>query len=993
MTIATGPDANTDCNNKSLDVADMLWNEFKSIDDPGAKRGAGGLDERLRAFYQQVHELKEGRAALCLSGGGMRSAAFSLGVLQALASHGKALARFHYLSTVSGGGYIGAWLTAWIHRSCLADQDRQDRQEAIERVVDCLGARSGRSLGAVPASHSGLVEEAQAPSQQKGGEGGSPADVPEIAHLRRFTAFLTPSGFDSREGWTLIAIYLRNLLLIWLILLPLLGSAIAVPHVLASALRAGGVESSMILSVEAPKIWAVAVIPLALALGFLGIALISALKARRRQAVEGEPGTAAMGVMLRLASGWTAFAGAVLLAPALLGLAPRLVEASGGVAAIATWLLNTLGGRRSSGEPPEQNAGPPLWIRLATPVSASVAIIVLIALLSVRVEALIGALASTAAGDGVRQDISRVWAALLVVGGLLVLSALAGCLVNVNEFSLHAMYRYRLARAFLAASHEKGVSDGAHREEFEDFDLADLWPNDKDSNAGDPSRPRYLFHVINAALNDVAGTRAEWRERKALSFTMSPLYSGAHVCPAPDQQTQGGYHSQTMGAADGMKRSPRLTLGTAIAISGAAASPNMGYYSSKIAAFLMTLFNMRLGWWMRSPWRDSTELSLPTTPVAAWRALTSEAFGRTRYDSEVVYLSDGGHFENLGLYEMVRRRCRYILVVDAGCDHQRSYWDLGNALRRIRIDFGIEITLHSLDLSTHQTEVPVSMQCGRIWYSKKDAVPDDEDKDGILIYVKPTITGDEPADVQSYYRFNRTFPHETTADQWFSESQFESYRRLGEHTITRVITYYELHKGAFIQSEEPIIQWLFHAFREASGMMKRQGSTNSHAGGVIYRRREDKIEFLLVESMDQSKWVLPKGHIEPGENARTAAQREVREETGFFFPNKQEWKSLGIHTFSAASKQVACAYFLMNFDGPKEERKAFEPREPRWLTADESENTTEVPPDIPAVLKKAVKAIGTLASDSQTASLREHTSAQAAAGADAGTGAGQRKQT
>jgi hypothetical protein len=155
-------------------------------------------------------------------------------------------------------------------------------------------------------------------------------------------------------------------------------------------------------------------------------------------------------------------------------------------------------------------------------------------------------------------------------------------------------------------------------------------------------------------------------------------------------------------------------------------------------------------------------------------------FGLTTDTRSFVYLSDGGHFENLALYEMVRRRCRYIVVSDAGCDPEYSFEDLGNALRKIKIDLRVDIDFFQRDRLRMRPDAGNGKQeyhcLGIIKYRDADG---GDAKDGILLYVKPGLTGDEPPDVISYSNAHPTFPHESTSDQWFSESQFESYRHLG----------------------------------------------------------------------------------------------------------------------------------------------------------------------------------------------------------------------
>jgi hypothetical protein len=168
--------------------------------------------------------------------------------------------------------------------------------------------------------------------------------------------------------------------------------------------------------------------------------------------------------------------------------------------------------------------------------------------------------------------------------------------------------------------------------------------------------------------------------------------------------------------------------------------------------------------------------------------MIDEAFGLTNDTSPHVYLSDGGHFENLGLYEMVLRRCHYIVAIDAGQDSQCSFADLGEAVRKIRIDFGLSIEFDEIDIFPRDCDVPKGRKgrncaIGRICYSDLDGP---NAADGVLVYIKPVCYGDEPRDIYEYFKRSATFPHESTGDQFFSESQFESYRMLGVYTMQKL---------------------------------------------------------------------------------------------------------------------------------------------------------------------------------------------------------------
>ena len=280
-----------------------------------------------------------------------------------------------------------------------------------------------------------------------------------------------------------------------------------------------------------------------------------------------------------------------------------------------------------------------------------------------------------------------------------------------------------------------------------------------------PLRPAPPLHLINACLNLTSGQDLAWQQRKGHTFTLSPVACGSHVLGYRDTAQYG-----------------EVSLGTAVAISGAAASPNMGYHSSPALAFLMTLFNVRLGWWMGNPGLAGTRSHEHRNPRFALMPLLREATGRANGNYPYVYLSDGGHFENLGLYELVQRRCHHIVISDAGADPDYAYDDLANAIRKVRVDLGIPIVVTHLGIIAPRDKKPGRYYAlGRIDYAKVD--PGEPDP-GQFLYFKPVVyEGDVPRDVLNYARRFPPFPHEPTSDQFFTESQFESYRELGLHAI------------------------------------------------------------------------------------------------------------------------------------------------------------------------------------------------------------------
>jgi hypothetical protein len=345
------------------------------------------------------------------------------------------------------------------------------------------------------------------------------------------------------------------------------------------------------------------------------------------------------------------------------------------------------------------------------------------------------------------KDILR----LLAIGAIV--SAVAGVIasmnVNINRFSLHAVYRNRLVRCYLGATRQTRKPDLFTG--FDDHDnlaAATLWPPKSKAKTNTFG----LFHVVNIALNVVETKRLAWQERKAESFTVSALHCGSAY--------KGFRSTAYYGGPTG------LTLGTAMAISGAAVSPNMGYSSSPSIALLLTLFNVRLGWWLGNPGTAGEKSYRTEGPSFAVKPLVKEALGLTTDDQPYVYLSDGGHFEDLGLYEMVRRRCRFMVVVDAGEDRKFAFEDLGNAVRKIYIDRGVNIEFHGLECLKNRPEATVTSEDRQkipyhaIGVVKYLEAADGEEGcgDGVLSFTSSRrYMGPKPPESSAMQKLTRTF--------------------------------------------------------------------------------------------------------------------------------------------------------------------------------------------------------------------------------------------
>lgn len=372
------------------------------------------------------------------------------------------------------------------------------------------------------------------------------------------------------------------------------------------------------------------------------------------------------------------------------------------------------------------------------------------------------------------MDWANLWLSVGAVALAAVLvSAVFSWRLDVNQFSMHLLYRNRLGRCYLGASNRfrraQPFTGFAADDDFNLWELKDLLEEKEPAEGEAPSKERMTapYLIINAALNLVGGKELAWQQRKAASFVFTQKFCGYDFPELPP-----GFSPTPEYAAS---VSP-VTLATAMAISGAAASPNMGYHTSPASAFLMTVFNVRLGWWLGNPRSATWERSSPGNVLAS---LLRELFGLTSDEGKYIYLSDGGHFENLGIYELVRRRCRFILACDAEEDHSFGFGGLGNAIEKCRADLGVDIEIDVEPIRRRNEQGHTQWHCaiGKIRYS----CVDENQPDGILVYLKSSLTGDEPSDVLRYAAENAGFPHQSTGDQWFDESQFESYRELGCH--------------------------------------------------------------------------------------------------------------------------------------------------------------------------------------------------------------------
>ena len=682
---------------RALDVRPADGTASDGSDGSG---GSDGSDDGLR------HRL----TGLALSGGGIRSATFALGVLQRLA-RADLLRRFDYLSTVSGGGYIGGSLT-WL----------------LSRTTDpaALGAAFPFGL-------------------RRRRLGGGESNV--LRHLRLHGNYLTPG--KGITGLSLAAVVLRGIVLNLLVWLPLAVLAFCGLQLLEGFLLRGRGYGALLALVGA----AFVVASVLYSLATWRPPLARPYRWRRRF----ERGVRRLlwaGLLLAGISSLPLVRGG-LFADGGLG------SLLGGAASVAAGVAGGLGSFAASGAAGRGRVP-------VGPLAGAASVLVLYGL----------ALVSYDLAARYLEALSP-WGHGLLAGSV-ALSLLTGWLVNLNYISIHRYYRDRLMEAFLPRPDTDGTTAAAV--EADRAELAGM------RHANGP------YHLVNANLVLVDSDCRRWRKRGGDAFLLSPLYCGSTS-------------TAWVPTARYMQRDP-LTLPTAVAISGAAAHPNTGAGGAgptrgTMLSLLMALLNVRLGYWVPRP--DPDAPGRRRQPVAnhfraAWHELSPRGFAEHR---RLLQISDGGHFENTGVYELVRRRVKLIVCCDAAADPGFDFKDLQVLMRRIGTDFGARIEFDGDDRIERLIPRPPDPALVQARDPGTDAYPVGarfaerghirgrvvypEGEPSTLILLKTTTIPGLDLLTRGYKGANRAFPDQSTADQFFDEEQFEAYRELGWEIADRLV--------------------------------------------------------------------------------------------------------------------------------------------------------------------------------------------------------------
>lgn len=868
------------------------------------------------------------RIGVALSGGGIRSATLSLGFFQGLASR-SLLRHVDILSTVSGGGYFGAFFGHLVRRAPLdgrATPEGQAREEVVEerRAVadEVLRDPNARAVRFLRDNGRYLAPEGTGDLLAAGAVAlrnwlsilivlGIPIlAAAAIALLVRLT--LETFAARTLEGATLAwPVWLSPYFLLAALAVPILavppgwaywlvpdrgrgspwGRALAswLAPVAAVALvawlftRPGGVD------------WGPFEVLIAVVGGTAGLTMVcyGLASVRRAEPAGAEPsGPVPRNRLSHWLKGALIVIGVLLFAGAVDTVALTIVVASEiGVAGAYAALLGVVGAFRApllrliTGL--DANERPPALKGLLINVAAVVLLLGVLGGIAWIPHILVASSLPSQVLiprnlDGVLRGAATRLLVMVGVAGILAFAA--GRIWSfVNRSSMHALYEARLRRAYLGASNVERVGEGDDLPPLTEPRASDGMTWMEYARWGDARPASAPLHLINVTINETIDGRSQvqQRDRKGVGMAVGPVgvsvgrthharwssaarpglsdmlkEVGSQLSrlvtgrpPAPASAEAGSGAAPPAAPAryrvfPGVARPEMLDVGQWVAISGGAVSTGLGARTSLPLSLLCGFFNVRLGYWWDSGVDPAGRVGAPrqswlqyqmrtlrgSLPVQC--ALLDEWLARFPGTSRRDwYLSDGGHFENLGAYELLRRRLPFIVVCDNEQDQDFNFPGLANLVRKARVDLAAEIdflpdeavadvlaadgtapiaSLDALRRGRHSREAVASRAGGRprlitdiardglslahaslatVTYRDLDADGTElEPTYGLLLYVKPSLDGDESADVREYHRTHPDFPHESTGDQFFDEAQWESYRTLGQHIAERLFT-------------------------------------------------------------------------------------------------------------------------------------------------------------------------------------------------------------
>jgi hypothetical protein len=728
----------------------------------------GWRPEPIPAHRRPVEDPCAGVVGICCSGGGIRSAAFNLGALQELQRSG-ALQRAQYLAAVSGGSYIAAAFTMVAKTWQSSDTPGDDSDPEL------LAAEAPFAPGS-----------------------------PEEQYLRNRSDYLAPDGMAKLYiGYRIVLGLLFNMLFISL---PLFGATMLLGvfvfrHSFSVLVHCAATSSCTDRGVHLPLWCWLAPTALAALSALFGL-IVMLLR------IPSETGRRVLQVWsVRLLLSAVLLALITVALPELVALLHVHGSGSGSAtgtntvkpaAAATVGLAGLLAGivaqlRELFADTEKALSSLQKLSAAARRAIAYIAAAIVGPLFLYGV--MVFSLSLTLANSLTESE--RWWLIGGGAGALLLFAALYN-LADLSSWSLNPFYKRQLCTAFAlkrvlpehpADEQQREHGIAVEREYNEMVRLSDTaleahgWPT-----------------LLVCAAANVSDPGATPPGRHVTSFTFSAHTIGGPLVGAIKTTA----FEQVL---DGNARRRRdLTLPAAVAMSGAAIAPSMGKMTKRPLTFLMALANIRLGVWVPNPrWVEGLhKRGLWRRPRPSY--LIRELLGRNRVNGRYLFVTDGGHYENLGLVELLRRGCTAIYCFDASGGE--TFSELGDAVALARSELGVEIKIDPTSLMPSPAKAEGSTQADpaqedgiapksviEARFTYEDGTP------GVLIYARNVMTGEAPWDVKAHHREDPSFPHNSTADQLYTDQKFESYRALGAQAGVDAVALMESAEAAVQKSD------------------------------------------------------------------------------------------------------------------------------------------------------------------------------------------------
>jgi uncharacterized short protein YbdD (DUF466 family) len=704
-------------------------------------------DHNKQAWLDDEDAQHKGLVGLAYSGGGIRSSTVNLGLTQILKETG-ILKCVDYLSTVSGGGYVGSCISS-MHTSIAKQMEKEPGDGSTDNFENLLKHKQGEPEQSI------------------------------FRHLRNNSNYMAPNGIV--DLLRIPSMFLRGIVINFFVLLPyiLIASVISAWMIggdfhplnqFSEWLSGFGINLGQQFIATKTLLISIGIIFLLFPVAnmyfqsfgqgkgpngnwqirnrsghFLGYALLSVF------------GCALIELQPAVIAAYTQFE--------LWGYQAKHIGIAGGIggagaSVFATSMLSKLSS---------------IFSRMSVYIIGLIGVMVFWIMYLHFTVLLIDASQVTPIND------EFAWVSMLGFSLIAaILFAYSTLTVDANFTSVSRFYRDRLSKAFVV-----GLKKNDQIVHTDSVKLSEL----------DTTLAPY--HLLNSTMNLSTTSQAYSADRKGDFFMFSKCFIGS--------PTTGYCRTEDMEAT-----SRNVNLATAMSISAAAAAPNMGKNTVKVLVFILGMLNIRYDYWLPNPKRLKKELfpkflsgiasalkmnKLPSAPVrrVGPRYFLRELSGNLNADLPYVNLSDGGHIENLGVYELIRRQCRLIIVGDSEADSGLTFDGLANVMRMVQIDFGVKIVMDGLDdirmRKQHHAIGTIyysNNKVGKIVYIKTSLLDEQEAK------IKPIVPKNNQQDAEAvalsfdynpyiahYKTSDPAFPHQSSGDQFFDESQFESYRALG----------------------------------------------------------------------------------------------------------------------------------------------------------------------------------------------------------------------